>query len=206
MKFDDLTNGQTKALVQHLGGADTAFAILQGAVRITLERISFLVWMSIEIGGVPKADVVGLLEAEGFFVGDWAKDMVKQDAFTVLPSKQTLKLARCTVRDLGFTEEPTTEQLKERIKVFGGALCPAEVGPHLRRQLKDQKKGDIFWLVMEQIADSSGHPFVFALDRYDDGRRWLRGRSARPGRRWSLDDEVVFVLASDISLGSGAQS
>ncbi|HSX24540.1 MAG TPA: hypothetical protein VLG69_01080, partial [Candidatus Andersenbacteria bacterium] len=115
----------------------------------------FDIWITIEIGGISKQEFVPLLEGEGFFVGDWAKDMMKQDAFTVLPNKQNLKLARCKVRDLGFAQIPTTRQLQQQVKELGGLLCPAEVGPHLRRQLKDQPNEDVFWLVMEEMPDSN---------------------------------------------------
>jgi len=195
MKYGNWTLGQTEALINKLGGIENALGILQGNIRLTTERIFFPVWTMVEIGGVPKEQLVPTLESEGLFVGDWGKDMIKQDAFTVLPEKKLLKLARCTVRDLGFTEVPTTTQLKEAISRFGGQLCPAEVGPHLRRQLKDQANGDCFWLVMEQIMDSDGNPSVFGLHRHVDGKQWLVAGYATPDDRWNLGRVVVFVLA-----------
>src|SRR3989344_2135411 len=196
MKYSTLNLGQIEALGNILGGEDNIVDILRGNIKVTLERVSFPVWMTVEIGGHPKEELVPLLERDGFFVSDWAKYMMRQDAFTTLPEQQKLKLARCKVRDLGFTERPTTAQLQQRVKERGGKLCPAELGPHLRRQLKDQRNGDIFWLVMEQIADSRGDPRVFELYRDDDGERRFVGSCVNPGVRWLLGHEVVFVLAN----------
>ncbi len=40
MKFDDLTHGQTKALVTKLGGADKALAILRGEIEMVEKRLT----------------------------------------------------------------------------------------------------------------------------------------------------------------------
>lgn len=163
------------------------------------------VWMEAEIGGVPKGQLASTLESEGFFVSDWAKNVMKQETFTVLPGKKLLKLARCPVHALGFTEKPTTTQLQHRILEVG-ELCPAELGPHVRRQLKNQPKGDIFWLVMEQIVDSDGLADVFRVRRGADGEQWLSADCAFPVDQWDLDREVVFVLASDSPLEFDAKT
>lgn len=152
--------------------------------------------MEVEIGGNPKDQLVSSLESKGFFANYLVDEMVKQDAFVVLGTKKSLKLARCPIRDLGFTEMPTTAQLQQRV-VELGHLCPAELGLHLRQQLKDQPKGDIFQLVMEQVMDFDGNLNVFELFRHGDGgTQWLGTREAEPDDEWSLECEVVFVLAN----------
>lgn len=158
------------------------------------KAMKFPVWMEVEIGGVPKEELVALLKSKGFSVGELARNVIRQDAFTVSPIKRTLKLAHCKVRDLGFTSAPTIIQLQERLIVFGGELCPAEVGPHLRRQIKEQERGDIFWLFMKPIADSDGYRYVFLLYR-DVGSQWLSTDNADPDDQWSLNEDIVFVLA-----------
>ncbi len=162
------------------------------------KEMKFPVWMTVEIGGVSKKELVAL--EEGFVVvSNWARDVIKQDAFTVSPIKRTLRLACCEVRDLGFTEDPTFAQLQECLSAFSGELCPAEVGPHLRRQLKDQKKGVMFWLIMKQIADSDGSPSVFRLCRGDGGFGVLDGIYAHSASKWHLGRVVVFVLPDEPS-------
>ena len=46
---------------------------------------------------------------------------------------------------------------------------------------------------MKQIAGSDGNPFVFSLERYDDGL-WLDNRWAKPDDEWNSDHEFVFRL------------
>ncbi len=193
MKYGTWTLGQTEALINKLGGAEFAIGILQGNVEIALRRVSFPVWMTIEIGGFPAEQLLTTLQNEGVFVGDAAHDIMKKPVFTTLPHKQIVSLARCKVRDLGFTDVTTTAQLQERIKERSGKLCPAEVGPHLRRQLKDQKKGDVFWIVMEQITDSYGRSSIFELRCRPRDERWLRADSVSVRNQWNLGDEVVFL-------------
>ncbi len=192
MKYNNVTLGQIEALINKLGGEDSALGILQGHVRVTTERISFPVWMEVEIGGIPKDQLLTLLAEEGFFMSDWAKSILGKEAFTTLPEKKRLKLVCCKVRDLNFTSQPTMAELQERIAAFGGTLCPAEVGPHLRRKFKDQPRGDI-WLIMKQITDSNGHSVIFGLGRHDDGE-WLDTSDAPPDDQWGLGDGVMFVL------------
>ena len=153
-------------------------------------------WMEVEIGGVPKEQLITNLENEGFLVEGCVKSMIRQDAFTVIPEKRVLRLARCTVRDLGFAKSPTTTQLKRCIVELGGQFCPAELGPHLRLHLKNQERRDYFSLVMEQILVPDSGLVVFHLVRDDGGRQWLVPHSANPRGRWFLGPEVGFVLAS----------
>ena len=89
---------------------------------------------------------------------------MSKKALTTLPEAVSIDLARVKVRDLGFTKQPTTNEIWARIRELGNDLCPAEVGPHLRLQFGDQDRGDYFWVAMEQIADSDGNPNVFNVN------------------------------------------
>ena len=149
--------------------------------------------MTLTIGGVPAPELLKRLEDGDFYVSDWARDVMSKPAFTTLPEITEIELGWITVRDLGFTEEPTTEELFARIRELD-ALCPAEVGPHLRLADANQPKGTGFWVAMEQITGSAGDPGVFDLERSADGKRLLLARYACAGRRWDLEDVVVLRL------------
>ncbi len=154
---------------------------------------TFPVWRALTIGGMSKDELPHELESRGNSVNDWAKEIMLKPQFTTLAKKKTIYLARAKVGELGFTEKPTTAELWARIREVG-ALCPAEVGPHLRLALEDQPNGDYFWVAMEQITDSRGSPSVFCVRRDDVGRRWLYGDCAGPDNRWGLSYGFVFVL------------
>ena len=156
------------------------------------EMKEFLVWRTLTIGGVPKDELQTRL-GDGFFVSDWAEDVMSKPEFITALEPYEIHLARVKVKDLGFKEEPTITELFARIREVGD-LCPAEVGPHLRIADKDQPKSTWYWVAMDPVTASGGDPDVFSVRRSGGGRRWLDAGGADPGRHWDLEDEVVFCL------------
>lgn len=149
--------------------------------------------ITLTIGGVSEDALAKQLKDGGHSVSDWARDIMGKPTFTTLPEPTEIELGWVTVRDLGFTKEPTTEELFTRIKEVG-ELCPAEVGPHLRLADKDQQRGTWYWVAMEPISDSGGSPDVFDVRRGGGGGRWLCALFASPDGRWNLGGTVVFRL------------
>lgn len=148
--------------------------------------------MDTTIGGTPKEELVKELKKK-FQVSEFAEDMLKSKDFTVSKTKEQLKLIRLTVKDLGFSQGATTEEIYKRAEELGLELCPAETGPQLRRQYADQPMYEYLYIGMKQISDRSGKPYVFKLLRNDDGS-WLYDDWAKPEYRWHPDDEFVFAI------------
>ena len=169
---------------------------LANGARITIQIVikSFKVWREITLAPKTADEFITELEQVGMIVTNWAKSMMRKPEFKTLKGPVTLKLARSTVGDLGFTEEPTTDELFARIQAAGGKLLPPEAGPQLRKDYDDQPNGDDFSPAMKQIAHLDGHPSVFEVTRHDGQERCLRGDYAGPGRRWHLGGEIVFAL------------
>jgi len=94
---------------------------------------------------------------------------------------------------LGFTREPTTDEIYAKAKELGLELCPAEVGPHLRLQYENQPSREWLYIAMQQISDRGGAPGVFRLVR-DGGGLWLAALWVYPVGRWGLGIGFVFVL------------
>ncbi len=153
----------------------------------------FPIYLETEVGGKSKDELLAELSAAGIEVSDWAKDIMSKPAWKPGP-KERVKFARVKVKDLGFTENPTTSQIWTRILELGYALCEPGDGPAIRRDLKDQPTGDVCWLAMNQITDSGGRPRVFKLERDVRGKRWLRAYWTLPGDQWLLGSEIVFRL------------
>jgi len=154
---------------------------------------SFPVWKTITVGGKSKKELLAELEAKRFNVGDWAKDMMAQKAFTTAFSLWEVDLVTVTVLDLGFPKGATTQEIWSKAKDLSLNLCPAEVGPHLRLAYADQPQGEYLWVAIKQITDSDSTPRVFKVGR-DGGERWLHGDGARPEGEWDPDRLIVFVL------------
>jgi len=149
---------------------------------------NFVVWKTIEIGGMTKDELLAAMREATIDTGGWARDIMSDPEFSTSSSKQSIKLARCKIKALGFTEKPTTTELRNRIQEVGDLGLP-EVGPHLRLQFSDQPKNDYFWVAIDRLPNS-----FFCVERGDVGGRWLHGHHNRPDDLWSLDDEIVFVI------------
>lgn len=152
--------------------------------------LPFGIWKEIQIGGVNRDKLAKSLKSAGHKISDWANDIMGKPAFTTEPAPRTIQLVRRTVRELGFTSQPTTTELLARIREVG-ELLPAEAGPHLRLGYTDQPMGEWVWLMMEPIVGFAGDPFVFRVERIDRGS-WLHAGWTNPDNRWSLDYVVVF--------------
>lgn len=148
---------------------------------------------SLEIGGKNSEQLQAELRAKGFQVSDYAEDLLKSPEFKTLKSTQYIDLVRLTVKDLGFDQWATTDQVYKRAQELGLELCPAEVGPHLRLKDINQPMGEWYYIAMKQITDRDGNPDVFLLERDDDGL-WLNSGWTRPGNQWYLENEFVFGL------------
>jgi len=156
----------------------------------------FPLWRILLIGGISRYDMINHVEADG-------KNSVSMNTRSVIESKQfktsrrrkVLRLARTKVGNLGFTKVPTTAELFARIRQIG-SLCPAEVGPHLRRDYQDQPKGEVLWIAMNaiRVQDKFGYPDRFVVRRSDQGERLLESDIANPGPHWDLETEIIFVL------------
>lgn len=160
-------------------------------------------WKTIQVGGIVPKELIKRIAKE-YSLGDWAKDLMGEPAFTVAEKKQPTDLVILTPRDLGFTEMPRTDEFMTKefcaewsakhLAGYAIELCSSEDGPQLRLQYDDQPNGEVLWMAMERITDSDGRPSVFDVERDDDGRRWLHGLCAYPGDRWDLDYRIVFRL------------
>lgn len=167
----------------------------------------FAAWRTFLIGGVAPKKLLERVKA-GFSVSEYAEYLMKQKAFTMLDAEEALDAIILTPKDFDYERMPTTTELFDPTRLAEWSrqnanrlpegcvveLLPAEAGPHIRDQYKDQPKGEVLWMAMERIADSGGHPSVFGVERYDDGTRWLDVGDASPAGRWDLAVRIVFRL------------
>ena len=170
--------------------------MLRQSALLTSTSLAFPVYLEIEVGGKTKETILAELQQPDFFVSDGAQNIISQPAFKS-GKKEKVKFGRATVREFGFSDPqnlPTTREVWARIVELGHSLCKSCDGPAIRKALKDQPKGDYFWIAMEQIADSDGDPSVFYFKRDDDGERWLDAWWVNPDGKWLLGSTVVFRL------------
>ena len=137
-------------------------------------------------------DLRKALEDGGYCVSSWASDILGQRAFRLAKKETEVNLVKTTVRDLGFPEGATYEDICNKAKEAGLNLCPAEVGSALRYQYADQPRDEWLTVAMETIADADGGPRLFHVAHDDVGRR-LYTFWSDPGRFWDADDQFVFT-------------
>lgn len=133
--------------------------------------------------------IIVSLEADGYKVSDWAKDILKRMPAIV---DWCGELVVVTVADLGFKKSARYDDIIARAKTFGLELCPAGVGPALRRLVKDQSMGEWLIVAMEPITDSEDVLSVFRVGRNSDGL-WLYADCGYAACQFDLGTSLVFV-------------
>lgn len=128
------------------------------------------------------------MERKNIYLSDWGKDILYKTEFS--KEFQKYDLVRFAVRQLGFHDRATTDEIYKKAEDLGLELCPAEVGPHLCLQYSGK---EWMFIAMKQITDRDGHPHIFRLDT-DGGQLELNGSYAGPNGRWSAGSEFVFCF------------
>ena len=139
------------------------------------------------IGCKTKAQL--LKELKKINISDYAMDMIKKIDFQ--KEKEVLELVKISVRELGFDDWTTVEQIYKEAKKRGYELCPPEVGIYQRLKETKQTLDDWYLIGMKTIADRYGSPSVFDLNRDAEGLR-LYSYWADPDYEWGPDYEFVF--------------
>ena len=152
-----------------------------------------IVKSTIEIGGKSKEELEKELKANKIQISNYAKEMLKHKDFTTAKKLESTDMVRLKVGDLGLSQNPTTDQIYEKIKELGLELCPAEVGPQYCLQYINQPNVEFLYIGMKQITNSAGNPSVFGLGRDEDGL-WLSSSWTRPGFQWHHGSTLVFRL------------
>lgn len=184
-----------EAIFNKLGGVEGAKRFLRNEVILAEPKPQdFQTWRTIKLGtGLKTADDFRKALKKVGGIGDWADDILGKPAFTASDTESKVELVVRSVEELGFKDGATREEIYNRAKEIGLDLCPAEVGPQLRLQYKDQPKGEWLLIAMEPITDSDGGLYVFGVGRRDDGMQWLRGYYGSSDFFWHGNFRWVFL-------------
>ena len=158
----------------------------------------------VEVGGDTKEQLQTKLNevcrrADGQTnISEYAQDMLNkmyesEEFQKFAKNPEQIRTVRLKVRDLGFTSNPTIDQIYAKAQELGLELCPAEVGPYQRLKEIDQPMGDWYRIAMKQISGRDGRPRVFGLERNDYGL-WLHYEWTNPTLKWDLGLELMFRL------------
>ena len=165
-----------------------------GAAKLAGPQIDLKIFKTINLGtGLKTADDFRKsLRDSGNKVSSEANGILGNPAFTVAVKKIRIDLVIKSVGEIGFKGGATRKQIYGRANELGLDLCPAEVGPQLRLQYKDQPEEEHLIVAMNPIAVSGGALGLFGVGRRGSGL-WLRSYYGGPGLIWGADFRFVFA-------------
>ena len=169
------------------------------ANAFAVKTVRFPVWRIIENGGMSGIKSLASLELANISTGLWTRNALESNEFVSSHKRESIKLTRCAVRDLGFNREPKIKQVWSIIEEVGG-LCPVDLGPNLRLQLMNQPFEDRFFVAMNTLPMSpdNNNRGIFYLCCKRDVRKkkelWLETCAIDENAPIGLRNEIVFVL------------
>jgi hypothetical protein len=105
-----------------------------------------------------------------------------------------VELAVLSAADLGVeSDQSSLAEVYQRARQAGLELCPAEVGPQLRLDYRNQPLGEALDIAMEPVATYSGDPTILTLVNWGTGLM-LIGRDGRPESMVFRKSRFVFAV------------
>jgi hypothetical protein len=155
-------------------------------------RSNFKVWKKIKLGTVPSDMLPQAVEKAGINIEFAERLLEKQEIRNKVETEEIeVELARVSVAELGFKETTTMGKVLARAKELGLRLCPAEVGPQLAIQYRNQPKDETLAIAMDKIINPD-YPYpIFMISA-----RSLHMGSASPSGTIGVEPGffLVFLL------------
>ena len=194
MKYNELNLGQMEAIVNKLGGMEGVQRFLSGELTVSAVAKDWKTWRTIKLGtGLNPYSFRTALKEADCGIMDSGNDILGKLAFTVSKTEAEVELVNVSVAELGFKDYATRVDIYKRANELGLDLCPAEVGPQLRLQYKDQPKGERCIIGMEPITGSGGNLRIFVVEHSFDGKHLLFGNIGIPDIFWNGLSRWVFL-------------
>jgi hypothetical protein len=154
----------------------------------------FQIWRKITLGTYKGVDGYRReLDSAGIKVGDAADEILGRPAFSYGAMKTDVELVLVSAADLGVQTESSLAGVYKRARQVGLELCPAEVGPQLRLEYRNQPLGEALDIAMEPLATYSGDPTILTLVNWGTGLA-LISRDGRSESMVSQTSRFVFAL------------
>jgi hypothetical protein len=157
----------------------------------------FQIWRTVKLGTYKGVDAYrDALDAAKIKVGDAADEILGRPAFSYARTKTDVELAVLSAADLGAESESSSlADVYKRASQLGLELCPAEVGPQLRLDYRNQPLGEALHIAMEPVATYSGNPTILALANWGTGLL-LIGSDGRSESMVLRKSRFVFAVST----------
>jgi hypothetical protein len=167
--------------------------------EVNLDRPThFQIWRTITLGSYRGVDAYrDALDIAKIKIGDSADEILGRPAFPYASTKTGVELAVLSAADLGVeADRASLAEVYQRARQAGLDLCPAEVGPQLRLEYRNQPVGEALDIAMEPVATYGGEPTILTLANWGTGVL-LIGRDGRPESTVFRKSRFVFALPTD---------
>jgi hypothetical protein len=153
------------------------------------------IWRTITLGSYRGVDAYrNALDMAKIKIGDSADEILGRPAFPYAGTKTGVELAVLSAADLGVeSDQVSLAEVYRRARQAGLELCPAEVGPQLRLDYRNQPLGEALDIAMEPVATYGGEPTILTLANWGTGLL-LIGRDGRPESTVFPKSRFVFAL------------
>jgi hypothetical protein len=155
----------------------------------------FQIWRTMTLGTYKGVDAYRrALDFAKIKIGDSADEILGRPAFPYARTKTGVELAVLSAADLGVeSDQSSLAEVYQRAREAGLELCPAEVGPQLRLDYRNQPLGEALDIAMEPVATYSGDRTILTLANWGTGLL-LIGRDGRPESMVFRKSRFVFAL------------
>jgi hypothetical protein len=151
---------------------------------------------TIEVGGISKMDLMAMVSAAGCEFTSQTLSILRQEGFTTLPERKTVKLCRKTVADMGFTGEWTPwYKIREWIEEKG-QLCDNELALQLRLDYQKQPVDEELYIANTfqffRLSNIEGKMYIFrnGIDGFQSDTFLTSGSSAK-------EDATLYCLYNE---------
>src|SRR5215470_7219178 len=139
--------------------------------------VHFQVWRTITLGAYKGVDAYrDALDSARIKIGDSADQILGRPAFPYATTKTDVELVLLSAANLGVESESSLADVYKRARQAGLELCPAEVGPQLRLDYRNQPLGEALDVAIEPVAHVQRGPHD--LDAGELGH-WSRTHRSR---------------------------
>jgi hypothetical protein len=161
---------------------------------VNFNKPDFQIWRKTALGTYKGVDAYRrALDSAGIKIGDAADEILGRPAFSYGTMKTDVELVLVSAADLGVETESSLAGVYKRARQVGLELCPAEVGPQLRLDYRNQPLGEALDIAMEPLATYSGDPTILTLVNWGTGLA-LISRDGRSESMVSPTSRFVFAL------------
>jgi len=153
------------------------------------------IWRTIALGTYKGVGAYrDAMDSARIKLGVSADEILGRPAFPYARMKTDVELVVLSAAELGVeSDESSLSDVYKRAKQVGLELCPAEVGPQLRLDYRNQPLGEALDIAMEPVATYSGGPTILTLVNWGTGLI-LIGRDGRSESTVNRRSRFVFAL------------